>query len=171
MYALIENGQIVKTGEPKKFFPNISFPAGGPSKDWLADRNVFEIQDQEQKDQRFYWVTGTGLEIINGVPTRTYTNTPKDLDDTVETVDGKEVVTQGLKSQWIEIAKDTANKELAATDWYVIRKAERDVDIPADVLEIRAAIIAQCSEKEAAIQAASTVDELKEVLFPTVEGV
>lgn len=157
MYALIENGQIVKTGEPKKFFPNISFPAGGPSKDWLADRNVFEIQDQEQKDQRFYWVTGTGLEVINGVPTRTYTNTPKDLD--------------GLKSEWIAIAKDTANKELAATDWYVIRKVERGVDIPADVLEIRAAIIAQCSEKEAAIQAASTVDELKEVLFPTVEGV
>ena len=157
MYALIQNGEIVATGEPRKLFPSTSFPAGGPSKDWLTERNVFEIQDQEQKDQRFYWVTGTGLEVINGVPTRTYTNTPKDLD--------------GLKSEWIAIAKDTANKELAATDWYVVRKAERDVAIPEEVVETRAAIVAQCTQKEAAIQAASTVDELKEVLFPTVEGV
>lgn len=154
MYALIENGQIVKTGEPKKFFPNTSFPAGGPSKDWLADRNVFEIQDQEQKDQRFYWVTGIGLEVINGVPTRTYTNTPKDLN--------------GLKSEWIAIAKDTANKELAATDWYVIRKAERGVDIPQEIIDARAAIISACTAKEMAITAATTVDELKEVVFPTI---
>jgi len=165
MYALIKDGQIVSTtGEPKKLFPNISFPAGGPTKDWLAGHNIFEVVDQPHKDQRFYWVTGTGLEVIEGVPTRTYTNTPKELEDIAETVNGEEIVKEGLKTQWINIAKDTANKLLAATDWYVIRKAERGTDIPAEVVEKRALIVAQCNEKEAAITAATTVDELAQVI-------
>jgi hypothetical protein len=165
MYALIKDGQIVSTtGEPKKLFPNISFPAGGPTKDWLAGHNIFEVVDQPHKDQRFYWVTGTGLEVIDGVPTRTYTNTPKELEDITETVNGEEIVKEGLKTQWINIAKDTANKLLAATDWYVIRKAERGTDIPAEVVEKRALIVAQCNEKEAAITAATTVDELAQVI-------
>lgn len=165
MYALIKDGQIVSTtGEPKKLFPNISFPAGGPTKDWLAANDVVEVVDQPHKDQRFYWVTGTGLEVIDGVPTRTYTNTPKELEDITETVNGEEIVKEGLKTQWINIAKDTANKLLADTDWYVIRKAERGTEIPAEVVEKRAAIIAQCNEKEAAITAATTVDELAQVI-------
>ena len=165
MYALIKDGQIVSTtGEPKKLFPNISFPAGGPTKDWLAGHNIFEVVDQPHKDQRFYWVTGTGLEVIEGVPTRTYTNTPKELEDIAETVNGEEIVKEGLKTQWINIAKDTANKLLAATDWYVIRKAERGTDIPAEVVEKRALIVAQCNEKEAAITAATTVDELAQMI-------
>ena len=165
MYALIKDGQIVSTtGEPKKLFPNISFPAGGPTKDWLAGHNIFEVVDQPHKDQRFYWVTGTGLEVIEGVPTRTYTNTPKELEDIAETVNGEEIVKEGLKTQWINIAKDTANKLLADTDWYVIRKAERGTDIPAEVVEKRALIVAQCNEKEAAITAATTVDELAQVI-------
>ena len=161
MYALIKDGQIVSTtGEPKKLFPNISFPAGGPTKDWLAGHNIFEVVDQPHKDQRFYWVTGTGLEVIDGVPTRTYTNTPKELEDITETVNGEEIVKQGLKTQWINIAKDTANKLLAATDWYVIRKAERDVAIPAEVVAERQAIIDGCTAKEAAITAATTIEGL-----------
>lgn len=165
MYALIKNGEIVSTtGEPKKLFPNTSFPAGSPTKEWLAGHDVFEVVDQPHKDQRFYWVTGTGLQVIDGVPTRTYTSTPKELDDITEVVNGEEVVKEGLKTQWINIAKDTANKLLADTDWYVIRKAERGTDIPAEVVEKRAAIIAQCTEKEAAITAATTVDELAQVI-------
>jgi hypothetical protein len=164
MYALIKDGQIVSTGEPKKLFPNISFPAGGPSKQWLAANSVFEIVDQPQKDQRFYWVTGTGLEVIDGVPTRTYTNTPKQLDDVIETVNGEDFVKEGLKTQWINTAKDTANKLLTETDWYVIRKAERGVEIPEEVLEARAKIVADTEAKEAAIRAATTVEELMQVV-------
>jgi hypothetical protein len=115
-----------------------------------------------------------------------FTNTPKELEDREEVdedgnplyvkvlgeVDGKpamvdsdeRLVTKGLKSQFIAQAKDSANKALAATDWYVIRKAERGTDIPAEVVEKRALIVAQCNEKEAAITAATTVDELAQVI-------
>ena len=49
-------------------------------------------------------------------------------------------------------------------DWYVIRKAERGVDIPEEVLEARAKIIADTEAKEAAIAAATTVEELMQVV-------
>jgi hypothetical protein len=42
----------------------------------------------------------------------------------------------------------------------VIRKAERNVNIPADVVAERAKIIADCTAKEAAITAATSIDEL-----------
>ena len=178
MYALIQNNEIVKTaGNPRSFFPNTSFPAGGPSAQFLADNGVVAVVDGERKDERFYWVTpaNPAIQLVNGIPTRLYVNTAKALEDVTEIPEGQEteVTTAGLKSQWIAQLKENANKELAPTDWYVIRKAERGTDIPAEVVETRAAIVAQCNEKEAAIQAASTVDELKEVLFPTVinEGV
>jgi len=70
------------------------------------------------------------------------------------------LVTKGLKSQWIAQVKDTAGKQLAATDWMVIRKAERDVAIPADVVAKRAAILAEANRLENAIAACTTVEEL-----------
>jgi len=42
----------------------------------------------------------------------------------------------------------------------VIRKAERNIDIPAEVISRRAAIVAECDRLEAAITACATVEEL-----------
>jgi hypothetical protein len=165
MFAIIQNNEIVKTGGSiRTLFPNISFPAGGASAQFKADHGVMEVVDGEQKDQRFYWVTpaNPSLQLVDGVPTRLYTNTPKELEDVTETPEGQEeeVTTIGLKTQWIAQVKENANKGLAATDWYVIRKAERDVAIPAEVIAERQAIIDGCTAKEAAITAATTIDEL-----------
>jgi hypothetical protein len=156
MYALIENNQIVKTsGNARVFFPNVSFPASGPTAQFLTDNGVKYVVDGERKDERFYWVTPAqpAIQLVDGVPTRLYVNTAKDLNQ--------------LKEQWTAQVKDTANKELAATDWYVVRKAERDVAIPQEVVNARAAIVQACADKETAIAAATTVDELKDAVFPT----
>ena len=185
MFAIIQNNEIVKTGGSiRTLFPNISFPAGGASAQFKADHGVVEVVSGEQKDQRFYWVTpaNPSLQLIDGVPTFMFTNTPKELEDREEVdedgnpmyvkvlgeVDGEpamvdsneRLVTKGLKSQFIAQAKDSANKALAATDWYVIRKAERDVAIPAEVVAERQAIIDACTAKEAAITAATTIEGL-----------
>ena len=165
MFAIIQNNEIVKTGGSiRTLFPNISFPAGGASAQFKADNGVVEVVSGEQKDQRFYWVTpaNPSLQLVDGVPTRLYTNTPKELEDVTETPEGQEeeVTTIGLKTQWIAQVKENANKGLAATDWYVIRKAERDVAIPAEVTAERQAIIDACTAKEAAITAATTIEEL-----------
>ena len=184
MFAIVQNNEIVKTGSIKSLFPNVSFPAGGASAQFKADNGVVEVVSGEHKDQRFYWVTPANphLQLVDGVPTFMFTNTPKELEDREEVdedgnplyvkvlgeVDGEpamvdsaeRLVTKGLKSQFIAQAKDSANKALAATDWYVIRKADRDVAIPAEVVAERQAIIDACTAKEAAITAATTIEGL-----------
>jgi hypothetical protein len=70
------------------------------------------------------------------------------------------LVTRGMKHQWIALFKQAANSMLAQTDWMVIRKAERDIAIPSDVVTARATIIANCTAKETAITACTSVEAL-----------
>jgi hypothetical protein len=107
-----------------------------------------EIADPEIFDNRFYWDAGL----------------PKDLEDKTETVDEKEYTTKGLKSTFVAEIKDTTNKLLASTDWYVIRKLERNIDIPADIQDKRNAIITESNRLETAIKEVADVEELIEVL-------
>lgn len=159
MYALIENNEVTKVGELATLFPDTS----SPNASFAIEQGALEVVEGEQKDQRFYWVTFSHYEVNGSVVTRTYTNTPKALDD-VTNEDAS--VTQGLKSQWIAQNKANANSQLANTDWMVIRKAERDVAIPSDVVTARAKIISDCTAKEAAITAATTIEELIAVVAP-----
>jgi hypothetical protein len=164
MYALISNGQVTQVGELSILFPNTS----NPTAEFAQEQGALEVVEGEQKDQRFYWVTFDKYEVTGNVVTRTYVNTPKALEDVTETPEGQTepVTTKGLKSQWIAQIKASANSQLAATDWMVIRKAERDVAIPADVIAERAAIIADCTAKEAAITAATTMEAFIAVVAP-----
>jgi hypothetical protein len=185
MYALIENNAVTQVGELSILFPNTS----NPSHAFAIEQGALEVVEGEQKDQRFYWVTFDSYQVNGSVVTRTYTNTPKALEDVLATnKDGlpiyvqvfdatvgehgamvdttEQVVTKGLKSQWIAQNKASANSLLASTDWMVIRKAERDVAIPAEVVTERAKIIADCTAKEAAITASTTIEELIAVIAP-----
>jgi hypothetical protein len=159
MYALIENNEVTQVGDLAILFPDTS----SPNASFAQEQGALEVIEGEQKDQRFYWVTFSHYEVNGSVVTRTYTNTPKALED-VTNEDAS--VTQGLKSQWIAQNKANANSLLASTDWMVIRKAERDVAIPSDVVTARASIIADCTAKEAAITAATTIEEFLAVVAP-----
>jgi hypothetical protein len=108
------------------------------------------VTDPVRADDRFYW---------NGD-----INNPKALEDVNETVDGKEYVTKGLKSNFVAQIKDTAGKLLASTDWYIIRKAERNVDIPAEIALKRTQIVTEANRLENDIKASTTVEALIEVL-------
>jgi hypothetical protein len=125
---------------------------------------VVEVADPEQYDQRFYWGVGRPKLLddreevdLDGNPqyVQVYDVATQSMVDSTE-----RLVSRGLKSQWIGEIKDTAGKMLAQTDWMVIRKAERNVDIPATVVAKRAAIVAECDRLEAAITACATVEEL-----------
>ena len=127
---------------------------------------VTEVADPEQYDQRFYWGVGNpkllnDREEVDQDGNPMYVKVLGVVDGEPAMVDSAErLVTKGLKSQWIAQVKDTAGKMLAQTDWMVIRKAERNVDIPADVVTKRAAIIAECDRLEAAIAACTDVEAL-----------
>jgi len=138
---------------------------------------MFTRQDEIRPDDRYYWVTAN--------PDGSFTGVPKELEDREESdengnpmyvkvlgeVDGKpamvdsaeRLVTKGLKSNHIAQVKHNTNMTLAQTDWYVIRKAERNIDIPVDVATDRAAIVAWATATEASITAVTTVEQLKAI--------
>jgi hypothetical protein len=136
---------------------------------------MFTRQDEIRPDDRYYYVT----QNLDG----SYTGVPRELED-LEAVDEngdpayvkvydeatksmvnttKRLIAKGLKSDHIAQVKHNTNMTLATTDWYVIRKAERNVDIPADVATYRAAVIAWATATEASITAVTTVEELKAI--------
>ena len=127
---------------------------------------VVEVADPDRWDERFYWGVGNP-KLLNDREEVDQDGNPMWVQ-VLGTVDGepamvdsdKRLVTKGLKSQWIAQVKDTAGKMLAQTDWMVIRKAERNVAIPAEVVAKRAAIVAECDRLEAAIAACATVEAL-----------
>lgn len=164
MFAIVQNNEVKQVGEPAALFPNTS----GVNATYALANGALEVVEGEQKDQRFYWVTFSHYEVTGNTVTRVYTNTPKALEDVTEVPEGatEPVTTKGLKSQLVAQAKAAAGSALAATDWMVIRKAERGVDVPADVAAERAKIVADCDAKEAAINACTTVEELMAVVAP-----
>jgi hypothetical protein len=111
---------------------------------------ITEVADPEPYDDRFYWGVGN----------------PKQLNDETVTPEGETepVTTKGLKSQWSAQIKDTTNKLLSATDWIVIRKAERDVAIPQSTATYRAAVLVECDRLLEAIDGATDVEALVALL-------
>ena len=164
MFALIQDSQVTQVGEPSQLFPNTS----GANAAYAIEQGAVEVVEGEQKDQRFYWVTFSHYEVTGSTVTRTYTNTPKALEDVTETPEGQTepVTTKGLKTQWIAQCKAAAGSALAQTDWCVTRKFERNIDIPESIATERAQIVADCDAKEAAIAACTTVEELMAVVAP-----
>jgi len=189
MFAIVQNGNIVQLIQPDVGFTigEKQYSARFIRNATEAERKavgVYEIIYGQQQDQRFYWVTGPNYRVneTNQTVEATFSATPKAIEDKEESdaqgnplyvqvlgvvngqpamVDSTErLVTKGLKSQWIAQTKAAANSELAQTDWMVIRKAERNVEIPGDVMADRAAVVALCTEKEAAIAACTTVEQL-----------
>ena len=139
-------------------YPNLRDPA------IRAELGVVEVPDPEFYDQRFYWGVGNP-KILNDRPEVKEDGTPlcvqvydpatESMVDTTE-----QVVTKGLKSEWIAQVKATAGSLLAQSDWKVTRAAEGIKPVDADTLAKRAAIRAYSDKLEADIKACTTVEEL-----------
>tara|TARA_R110000868_G_scaffold27883_1_gene105136 strand:+ start:965 stop:1438 length:474 start_codon:yes stop_codon:yes gene_type:complete len=134
-----------------------SYPANWLRLTSIAEKNavgITEVADVTTTyDDRFYWNA----------------DNPKQLDDITVTPDQGDPYTHyGLKHQWIAQVKDTANKLLSQSDWMVIRKAERSVDIPAATATYRAAVITECTRLVTAIQGCADVPALIAVV--TAQG-
>jgi hypothetical protein len=131
---------------------------------------VTEVADPPAYDQRFFWGVGNPKLLDDreesdedGNPL--YVKVLGEVNGEPAMVDSDErLVTKGLKSQWIAQVKDTAGKMLAQTDWMVIRKAERGVDVPQSVADTRAAIITEADRLESLITACTDVEGLISVV-------
>jgi hypothetical protein len=125
------------------------------------DLGIYDVAYASRNDDRFYSVTenAPAFDSDEKIVKVTFTSVPKDLEDgEFDSVTGK--ASAGLKSQWIAAFKDTANKLLATTDWMLVRKIEREVDVPAETVAARAAVVAEANRLETAIAAVTTVEEL-----------
>jgi hypothetical protein len=126
-----------------------SYPANWLRLTSIEEKNAVGItevpDDVIDYDSRFYW----------GV------DNPKQLNDLTVTPEQGEPYTQhGLKHQWIAQVKDTANKLLAQSDWMVIRKIERSIDLPASTVTYRAAVVTETNRLETDITACADVPAL-----------
>jgi len=110
--------------------------------------NPKAMEDKDAKDQE-----GNQLYV------QTYNPETEAMEDTEE-----KLVTRGLKFGKIAEVKHTAGTYLAQTDWYVTRKMEREVAIPADVVTKRAHVVAESERLEKAIAEAADVEALIDVM-------
>lgn len=122
--------------------------------------------DAVRADDRFYWDGNLAnpkaledkLEVKeDGSPLMVQKYNP--VTETMEDTD-KQVVTKGLKSNFIQQVKQTAGSILAQTDWMVTRKADIGTDIPESVVAYRASVRAKADELEASISAVTSVESL-----------
>ena len=129
-----------------------------------AELGVVEVADAPWYDQRFYWGVDNP-KLLDDLEESDEEGNPlyvKVYDAETESMVDSNVrlVTKGLKSQWIAQVKATAGSLLAQTDWMVIRKAERDVAIPASVALYRADVVVEADRLETAIKACESVEAL-----------
>jgi len=183
MFAQVQDGAIVRTGfSVQKMFPNVSF-SGMPNSQFLTENNIQDVVEAERKDRLYYYVNQGDVVLVDGVPTQQYTNTARAIED-VDAVDSdgnqlyvqeydsdgigsdtsEKLITRGLKYTFKNRIKSQANSALANTDWMVIRKAERSVEIPAATVTYRAAVITEYDRLKAAITGAADIDALAVVM-------
>ena len=126
------NGQPLQTGVSFEH-DGTTYPANWLNLTSLAEKEaigITEVADPVSYDDRFYWSH----------------DNPKDLTD--------------LKKNWTAQVKDTANKLLAQTDWMIIRKTERNVEIPAATVTYRAAVVTEVERLKTAIAGCADVPAL-----------
>ena len=73
-----------------------------------------------------------------------------------------------LKTTWVSIQKESASSLLSPYDWYVIRKSEKEVDIPTNISTYRDAVRSAWSTREQEINAAANVEALKTLVDGTI---
>lgn len=131
-----------KTISPDSAFTHdgIQYPAGWitrVSEETRQGIGLVWLPDTPSYDGRFWWGYDAGGNLIS-----------KDLDQ--------------LKESWTLRVKTLAGQHLSRTDWFIVRSvdpsSEREVSV--EVLEERELIRQKSNEKEQAIAAAQSVEEL-----------
>lgn len=142
----------------------INYTAAGATPETFASLGFVLVNIQPRPDDRFYIVSGPD-------DTGAYTAIPRELDDepVIDPKTGKPmvddkgnpVIQRGLKSQWEEQQRQTTHSVLDNTDWYVTRKADIGVEIPADIQQFRDNMRLTCGLREDQISQVTTVEQLE----------
>ena len=149
------SGRIIRVGKAWVDNNGTQYPAvwNNYSADEKAVIGLTWEDEVAAHDNRFYWGRNADGSLI-----------PRSLTDINEVdadgkaildIDGNQLVTLGLKSNAIALAKTQAAGQLAPYDWYITRKSEKSTAIPSSVTTYRDAVRTACTAIETSITNAS----------------
>ena len=164
------NNRVIREGRSFIDDNSVKHPAswGTYEASYKASIGLVEVTVEAKPDERFYWVTGPDI-------TGAYTSVERELEDRNEVdengdplldADGVQMVTLGLKSQWISQTKQTQGSILSQTDWAYTRKQDTGVDVPADIQQYRNEVRLASGSIEDQISQVADLDAFK-ALFET----
>ena len=150
------SGRIIRVGKAWSDNNGTQYPAvwNNLSADEKAAIGLTWEDEVAAHDNRFYW----GRNADGSLIPRSLTDI-NEVDEDGKAIlddDGNQLVTLGLKSNAIALAKTQAAGQLAPYDWYVVRNAEKSTAIPSDVTTYRDAVRTACANIEASINAVKT---------------
>jgi len=186
MFALVESGSITKflNGNTGIRLGDLKYPRAIYTLWTEAERNAIgiytiEYDNSNKKDEKWYINTNQSYAFANSKVTATYgTATAKAHADTTFTAedeeDGKgtegEVATRGLKYNLIQTVKSQAANELAKTDWYITRNAEKSTAIPSAITTHRDLVRSRQAAMETSITNASDTPALETLYTYTTDS-
>ena len=113
---------------------------------------IKEIIPESAPDSRMYsWTMDSDGKIKN-----------KKAKKLTDTGSGESKVL-GLKSELIKSVKEQQGSLLSKTDWYIIRKADKNTAIPSNVQTWRDAIRTKATAMEDAIKACSKIEDVEKL--------
>ena len=189
MYALVEDSSVTKliTNPKTMVIGDVRYPAkifqlwSGSE---LNAIGIYEVitDSTNKKDEKWYINTNESYAFADNQVTRSWgTATPKAHADTLWTQadsddgdlpDDKEVgdvKVEGLKTVLIRTLKEQVAGELAKTDWYITRNAEKETAIPSAISTHRDAVRTKQAEMETAITNASNTPALETLYTYTTD--
>jgi hypothetical protein len=169
MFALVKNDNSIKLFSPYTIWEDKNGTEYSPdhlislTSDQKQDLGIYDVAYANREDDRFYTITQNEptFDQAEKIVKVTYTSVAKDLQDSE------------MKKDWIANVNNMANNMLAQSDWMLVRKIERNVDVPANMVTYRAAIITEANRLTTGITAATEITQLislvRSISWPTVE--
>ena len=114
--AIVNNGSIEQTGELSVLFPNVSFPASGPSDEWMAENNLVPVTYFKAYDAATQKLVSCEAYLEDGAVYAV----------NVESLSADELAAKDAAT--IAANKSVRNKKLADCDWTQLS----DVNLTAD---------------------------------------
>jgi len=175
MWALIEDNTITKIiNNPKamvigdtQYSRNIfSFRWSNAEREAIG---LYEIvfDNSNKKDEAYYINTNQSFAFADGVVTASFgsATAKAHADANATDADGNDldpvVVIPGLKTIRIRTVKAQAAGILQDTDWYIVRKADADTDVPSAITTFRAAVRTKAAAMETLITNASNTPAIE----------
>jgi len=192
MYALVIDNTITKYfSYPKGFTLGDNQYSADIFMKWSVEEKeaigIYEVvfDDSNKKDEKWYINTNQSFNFADDTVTASYgTATPKAHADTTWSQDDEDagdlpddksvgdIKTRGLKYNLIQTLKSQVANELARTDWYITRNAEKTTAIPSAISTHRDAVRTKQASMETLITNASNTPALETLYtYTTTDGV